>query len=43
MLPLLGGGIGVPAFHVVAPSLPNFGFSGGISKKGFTLTSMCPL
>lgn len=26
-----------PAFHVVAPSLPNFGFSQGISLKGFGL------
>ena len=26
-----------PAFHVVAPSLPNFGFSQGVSKKGFNL------
>ncbi|OBZ72742.1 putative epoxide hydrolase [Grifola frondosa] len=27
-----------PSFHVVAPSLPNFGFSEGPSKKGFSLT-----
>jgi pimeloyl-ACP methyl ester carboxylesterase len=26
---------GGPSFHVVAPSLPNFGFSGLVSKKGF--------
>ncbi|KAI4281401.1 MAG: hypothetical protein L6R38_003735, partial [Xanthoria sp. 2 TBL-2021] len=26
-----------PAFHIVAPSLPNFGFSQGVSKKGFSL------
>ncbi|PSN61566.1 alpha/beta-hydrolase [Corynespora cassiicola Philippines] len=26
---------GGPAFHVVAPSLPNFGFSSGIKKPGF--------
>ena len=26
-----------PNFHVIAPSLPNFGFSGGISKRGFGL------
>lgn len=26
---------GQPSFHVVAPSLPNFGFSGKITKKGF--------
>jgi hypothetical protein len=24
-----------PAFHVVAPSLPNFGFSEGVKRKGF--------
>ena len=24
-----------PAFHVVAPSLPNYGFSQGVSKRGF--------
>lgn len=27
---------GVPAFHVVAPSLPNFGFSGAVPTQGFT-------
>jgi len=37
MLPLLKGGDGRPAFHVVAPSLPNFGFSDGVRKKGFAL------
>lgn len=37
LLPLLKGGDGQPAFHVVAPSLPNFGFSSGITRKGFTL------
>jgi len=26
-----------PSFHVVAPSLPNFGFSQGVSKRGFSL------
>lgn len=26
-----------PAFHVVAPSLPNFGFSQGVKKRGFGL------
>ncbi|KAK7743267.1 hypothetical protein SLS53_004352 [Cytospora paraplurivora] len=26
-----------PTFHVVAPSLPNFGFSGKVSKPGFGL------
>ena len=34
MLPLLKGGDGRPAFHVVAPSLPNYGFSGACRKKG---------
>ncbi|KAF1966857.1 alpha/beta-hydrolase [Bimuria novae-zelandiae CBS 107.79] len=28
---------GRPAFHVVAPSLPNFGFSGVVKTKGFGL------
>jgi pimeloyl-ACP methyl ester carboxylesterase len=37
LLPLLKGGDGRPAFHVVAPSLPNFGFSSGVRKKGFAL------
>jgi pimeloyl-ACP methyl ester carboxylesterase len=32
MLPLLKGGNGKPAFHVVAPSLPNYAFSGGVNK-----------
>ena len=27
----------IPSFHVVAPSLPNFGFSQGVSKRGFSL------
>lgn len=26
-----------PAFHVVAPSLPNFGFSAAVHKRGFNL------
>ncbi|KAK5988592.1 Putative epoxide hydrolase [Cladobotryum mycophilum] len=26
-----------PSFHVVAPSLPNFGFSDAVTKKGFSL------
>lgn len=30
-----GDGVDAPAFHVVAPSLPNFGFSEGTSKRGF--------
>jgi pimeloyl-ACP methyl ester carboxylesterase len=38
LLPYLSdGGMHVPAFHVVAPSLPNFGFSGAIRKSGFRL------
>ena len=28
-----------PAFHIVAPSLPNFGFSEGLKKRGFGLAS----
>lgn len=34
LLPLLNSGS--PAFHVVAPSLPNFGFSSGVKEPGFT-------
>lgn len=40
LLPLLAGGRDgkrKPAFHVVAPSIPNFGFSDGTKKKGFGL------
>ncbi|THY55941.1 alpha/beta-hydrolase [Aureobasidium pullulans] len=38
VLPLLADtGEGAPAFHVVAPSLPNFGFSEGVKKRGFGL------
>ena len=38
ILPLLTkGGNDTPAFHVVAPSLPNFGFSEGAKKRGFGL------
>jgi pimeloyl-ACP methyl ester carboxylesterase len=40
LLPLLEAGEkeGKPAFHVVAPSLPNFGFSQKILKPGFALS-----
>ncbi|KAG4433285.1 hypothetical protein IFR05_011230 [Cadophora sp. M221] len=37
LLPLLKGDGGKQAFHVVAPSLPNYGFSGRVMKKGFGL------
>ncbi|PBP26318.1 alpha/beta-hydrolase [Diplocarpon rosae] len=37
LLPLLKGEDGKQAFHVVAPSLPNYGFSGRVTKKGFGL------
>ena len=38
LLPLLKEGRdGAPAFHIVAPSLPNFGFSDGVKKRGFAL------
>jgi pimeloyl-ACP methyl ester carboxylesterase len=37
LLPLLKGGNSMPSFHVVAPSLPNFGFSSGVTKAGFHL------
>lgn len=26
-----------PAFHVIAPSLPNYGFSSGVKKRGFAI------
>ncbi|KAI9809356.1 MAG: hypothetical protein M1826_003934 [Phylliscum demangeonii] len=36
LLPLLNqSDASSPAFHIVAPSLPNFGFSSGINQKGF--------
>jgi pimeloyl-ACP methyl ester carboxylesterase len=34
ILPLLAAP-GGPAFHIVAPSLPNYGFSSGVKKRGF--------
>lgn len=37
MLPLLKGANGKPAFHVVAPSLPNYVFSSGVKKVCFQL------
>lgn len=37
MLPLLIGDKDTPAFHIVAPSLPNVRFSSGVKQKGFTL------
>ncbi|KAG8415526.1 hypothetical protein J3459_011435 [Metarhizium acridum] len=37
ILPLLTDANDGPSFHVVAPSLPNFGFSGGVRKKGFSI------
>ncbi|MCJ1395409.1 hypothetical protein MMC18_008295, partial [Xylographa bjoerkii] len=38
LLPLLADGkTDGPAFHIVAPSLPNFGFSEGVKKRGFAL------
>ncbi|USP74430.1 alpha/beta-hydrolase [Curvularia clavata] len=40
LIPLLTAGEDTdkPAFHIVAPSLPNFGFSQRISKPGFALS-----
>ena len=32
-----GGGPDQPSFHVVAPSLVNFGFSQGVHKRGFSV------
>lgn len=38
LLPILtSGGGGNPAFHVIAPSLPNYGFSGVVRKPNFGL------
>lgn len=37
LLSKLKGGDGHPAFHIVAPSLPNFGFSSGVNRRGFGL------
>ncbi|KAJ6179688.1 hypothetical protein N7519_010149 [Penicillium mononematosum] len=37
LLPMLKGDNDSPAFHVVAPSLPNFGFSSGVTRRGFGL------
>ncbi|KID89492.1 epoxide hydrolase 1 [Metarhizium guizhouense ARSEF 977] len=37
ILPLLTDAQDGPSFHVVAPSLPNFGFSEGVRKKGFSI------
>ncbi|PHH81284.1 hypothetical protein CDD82_1115 [Ophiocordyceps australis] len=37
VLPLLVDPAEGPSFHVVAPSLPNFGFSGIVKKRGFGL------
>lgn len=36
LLPLLDAPEGKPSFHVVAPSLPNFGFSDAVQKPGFS-------
>ncbi|KAL8648184.1 MAG: hypothetical protein Q9210_005136 [Variospora velana] len=36
ILPLLTSST-TPSFHVVAPSLPNFGFSTAVNKRGFSL------
>ncbi|PLB54459.1 putative hydrolases or acyltransferase [Aspergillus steynii IBT 23096] len=37
LIPLLTAGNGQPAFHLVVPSLPNFGFSSAVKQKGFGL------
>ncbi|KAJ5335041.1 hypothetical protein N7452_007444 [Penicillium brevicompactum] len=37
LLPLLKGDESNPGFHIVAPSLPNFGFSSGVTSRGFGL------
>ena len=38
MIDALTQGGDSPAFHVVAPSLPNFGFSQGTQRKGFGIS-----
>ncbi|KAG9230946.1 Alpha/Beta hydrolase protein [Amylocarpus encephaloides] len=37
ILPLLSAPPSGPAFHIVAPSLPNHGFSAGVKTRGFGL------
>ncbi|KAF7718997.1 Epoxide hydrolase-like protein [Penicillium ucsense] len=37
LLPQLGDSGDHPAFNIVAPSLPNFGFSSGVTRRGFGL------
>lgn len=37
ILSLLTEAGGGPSFHVVAPSLPNFAFSDGVQKRGFSI------
>lgn len=37
ILPLLTEPANGPSFHVVAPSLPNYAFSEGVQKKGFSI------
>lgn len=44
LLPLLADcGPGEPSFHVVAPSLPNYGFSQRINKPGFAASQYAEL
>ncbi|EGX91580.1 epoxide hydrolase 1 [Cordyceps militaris CM01] len=38
LLPLLTSSESSPSFHIVAPSLPNFGFSDVVTKPGFSIT-----
>lgn len=40
---MLDGGEDHPSFDVVAPSLPNFGFSGAVLQKGFDTQKMAVL
>lgn len=39
LLPFLENTPGGPSFHVVAPSLPNFGFSSRVTKVGISPTA----
>ncbi|KAH6895401.1 Alpha/Beta hydrolase protein [Thelonectria olida] len=37
LIPLLTASAGGPSFHLVAPSLPNYAFSDGVKKRGFSI------
>ncbi|KAI4251193.1 MAG: hypothetical protein LQ352_005012 [Teloschistes flavicans] len=37
ILPLLTSSTTTPSFHIIAPSLPNYGFSAAVHQRGFSL------